>query len=161
MQTIDRLAAYTYRPRIISFLGARTSGRWSVKIHVITIVRDVPGLVDIVEAGWSKSASVLRDLPETDVDTNIGFITLHVGLAGVWLLIDRWEDGDILRHHHFKASLDDPTRFLDVSSDHYGPCVWELAVQAHERQAWIADVLANKSGPNIVSYLQKGLNAEL
>ncbi|CCD89325.1 hypothetical protein BRAD285_0571 [Bradyrhizobium sp. ORS 285] len=77
------------------------------------------------------------------------------------LLIDRWEDGDILRHHHFKASLEDPTRFLDVSSDHYGPCVWELAVQGHERQAWIADVLANKSGPNIVSYLQKGLNAEL
>jgi hypothetical protein len=47
----------------------------------------------------------------------------------------RWEDGDIPRHHHFHAALSDPTDFTDVSSDRYGPCVWELAVQAYERPA--------------------------
>jgi hypothetical protein len=157
MQLPQSLVSYQYRPRTFSFLGSRSCDRWRVKINVITVSGTESDHRDIVEAAWGTSASVLRQLPETDIDTNVAFLTIHVGMAGIWLLIDRWEDGDILRHHHFRAALDDPTGFADVSSDHYGPCVWELAVQAFERQAWIDHVLANPAGPDIETYLQAGL----
>ncbi|WP_315702970.1 MULTISPECIES: hypothetical protein [unclassified Bradyrhizobium] len=132
-----------------------------MKINVIRASDAASPFADINEAAWDTSASVLRELPETDVDTNIGFLIIHVGQAGVWLLIDRWEDCDILRHHHFRAPLADPTRFTDVSAEHYGPCVWELAVQAFERQAWLDHVLANPAGPDIEGYLSVGLNGSI
>jgi len=155
------LSSYQYRPRTFSFQGARTSGRWRVKINVITVRDTASQFTDIVEAAWETVVSILRGVPETDIDTNVAFLTLHVGTAGVWLLIDRWEDGDMLRHHHFRAALDDPIHFADVSSDHYGPCVWELAVQAYERQAWLTHVLANPAGPDIEAYLTAGLSGSI
>jgi len=158
MHIPEGLASYRYRPRSISFLGARTCGRWRVKINVITTQGSALDFSDVVEAAWQTSVSVLQELSETELDTNIAFLTLHLGMAGVWLLIDRWEDGDILRHHHFRAGLNDPTCFVDVSADHYGPCVWELAVQGYERQAWIDHVLANPAGPDIETYLGTGLS---
>ena len=157
MQIPKSLASYRYRPRSISFLGAQTCDRWRVKINVVTTRGVASDFPDVVAAAWQTSESVLRAVPDTDLDTNIAFLTLHLGLAGVWLLIDRWEEGDILRHHHFRAALDDPTHFVDVSADHYGPCVWELAVQAFERQAWLDCVLANPDGPDVEAYLRIGL----
>lgn len=67
----------------------------------------------------------------------------------------------MLMHRHCHASLDDPTRFADVASRHVGPCVWELAVQAHEREAWLRHVLANPAGPDLDAYLRDGLSARL
>ena len=132
-----------------------------MKIIVITVRGTASQFSDVVDAAWDTTVSVLKEIPETDLDTNVGFVTIHIGAAGVWLLIDRWEDGDMLRHHHFRASLEDPTHFIDVSSEHYGPCVWELAVQAHERQSWLACVLANPTGPDIEAYLAVGLNGSI
>ncbi|MGJ4940274.1 hypothetical protein ACQR1W_06830 [Bradyrhizobium sp. HKCCYLS1011] len=161
MQHLQRLAAYQYRPRMVTFLGTRSCGRWRAKINAITVSGVASDVPDIIEAAWDTSASVLRELPETELDSNIGFLTIHVGEAGVWLLIDRWEDCDILRHHHFRAPLTDPTRFADLSAEHYGPCVWELAVQAFERQAWLDHVLANPAGPDVEAYLSAGLTGSI
>jgi hypothetical protein len=155
------LSSYQYHPRRFSFQGARTTGRWRVKINVIMVKGAASDFSNIVEAAWQTAVSVLRELPETNLDTNVAFLVVHVGTAGVWLLIDRWEDGDLLRHHHFRASLDDPTHFMDVSSDHYGPCVWELAVQAYERQAWLDNVLASPTVPDIDAYLATGLSGSI
>jgi hypothetical protein len=139
----------------------RTSGRWRVKVSLITQQGTASQFSDVVEAAWTTGSSVLQGVPEAEIDTNVAFLTIHVGLAAVWLLVDRWEDGDILRHHHFRAPLKEPTRFTDVSSDHYGPCVWELAVQAHERQAWLTHVLANSNGADIEAYLTVGLSGSV
>ncbi len=111
---------------------------------------------DVVEAAARAGDRVLHGVP----DAGIAFSILHVGRQGVWLLLDRWE-GDILRHHHFRADLGDPARFADVSAQHCGPCVWELAVQAHERQAWITHVLSNPRSPDLDGYLADGLTAVL
>ena len=103
MPVPQSLSSYQYRPRSFSFQGQRTSGRWRVKINVITVQGTASQFSDIVEAAWGTAVSVLRGVPETAVDTNVAFLTIHLGLAGAWLLIDRWEDGDMLRHHHFRA----------------------------------------------------------
>ena len=41
----------------------------------------------------------------------------------------------------------------DAAVEGFGPCVWELAVQAHERQAWLRYVLVNPHGPDVDAYL--------
>jgi hypothetical protein len=54
-----------------------------VKINVITVRGTASQFSDIVEAAWETAVSVLRGVPEADVDTNVAFLTIHVGLAGV------------------------------------------------------------------------------
>ena len=153
----DSLAAYRYTPRTIAFQGARTVGRWRVKCTVITVRGSAAHFADEVEAAWAVAASLLGGVPDRCVDAGIGFLTVHVGLAGVWLLLDWWEEANMLRHRHFRASIDDPTAFRDVGAEHYGPCVWELAVQAHERGAWLRHVIANPAGPDLDGYLGDGM----
>ena len=152
------LRTYAYAPRTIAFQGVRSVGRWRVKDTIITVRGSAAHFPDVVDAARVTADRVLGTVPDTDRDAGVAFLTVHLGTAGVWLLLDRWEDAVILRHHHFRAPVDDPTRFVDVSDQHYGPCVWELAVQAHERQAWITHVLANPDGPNLERYLADGLS---
>ena len=72
------LSSYQYRPRTFSFQGQRTSGRWRVKINVITVRGTATQFSDVVEAAWETAMSVLRGVPETDLDTNIAFLSIHL-----------------------------------------------------------------------------------
>jgi len=74
------LISCQYRPRTVSFEACRSRGRWRVKINVVTVTGTASDHHDIVEAAWDTSASVLRQLPETDADTNVAFLTVHVGM---------------------------------------------------------------------------------
>lgn len=151
------LQSYRYKPRTISFEGFRAVGRWRIKVTVITVRGSAAHFADEIEAAWDCAQAVLDTVPDRGLDASLGFMTVHVGMAGVWLLLDWWEEADMTRHRHFRASLDDPARFRDVGSEHFGPCVWELAVQAHERQAWLTHVLCNPAGPALDAYLADGL----
>lgn len=156
----ESLQGYVYRPRAIAFQGVRASGRWQLKTTVITVRGTAAHFADIVECAGQQADRLLAAVPGSR-DAGVAHLTVHLGTAGVWLLLDWWSEGDILMHRHFHASLDDPTRFNDVAPHHLGPCVWELAVQAHERDAWLRHVLANPKGPDIGAYLQDGLNANV
>lgn len=161
MPIAESLRGYLYKPRTVACIGVRAIGRWQVKATVITVRGTAAHFPDIVEAGFSTAEALLAFVIDDGRDAGVAHLTLHLGLGGVWLLLDWWSEGDMLMHRHFHASLDDPTRFADVASRHYGPCVWELAVQAHEREAWLRHVLANPSGPDLDAYLQDGLNARV
>lgn len=67
--------------------------------------------------------------------------------------------GDVLRHRHLHASVDDLTDLQDAAAEGFGPCVWEFAVQGHERRAWLRHVLANLQGPDLDAYLEDRLAA--
>ncbi len=153
------LARYRYKPRAVAFQGARVVGRWRVKCTVVTVRGQAAHFDHEIEAAWAQAEALLAAVPERGVDAAVAFLTIHVGLAGVWLLLDWWEEGDVLRHRHFLAPIDNPTHFIDVGPEHYGPCVWELAVQAHEREAWLRHVLANAGGPDLEAYLADGMTA--
>jgi hypothetical protein len=155
------LRSYRYKPRRIEFQGWRTAGRWRLKTTVVTVRGAARHFAEEVEAAQTQADALLDGLPADGADAGVASLIVHVGRAGVWLLLDWWQEGDILMHRHFFAPLDNPTRFADVAARHLGPCVWELAVQAHEREAWLRHVLANPRGPDLDAYLQDGLTAEL
>ena len=144
----ESLQGYVYRPRAIAFAGVRASGRWRLKTTVVTVRGTAAHFADIIEGAGQQADRLLVAVP-AGRDAGVAHLTVHLGTAGVWLLLDWWSEGDILMHRHFHALFDDPTRFTDVAPHHLGPCVWELAVHAHERDAWLRHVLANPGGPDI------------
>jgi hypothetical protein len=40
-------------------------------------------------------------------------------------------------------------------------CVWDLRVQAFERDAWVEEVLQNVSGAGVEGYMARRLNADV
>ena len=69
------------------------------------------------------------------------------------MFLDRWANENELLHHYWVSPVDDPTRLVVPDPDHNSVCVWDLAAQAFEREAWVKSVLQNPSGPDIDHYL--------
>ena len=108
---------------------------------------------------WRAAEAALPLPPDIDGGHGVAVLTMHMGLQGFWVLLDWWAHGDILMHRHFRAPVAQPEALRDVSADGFGPCVWELAVQAHEREAWLRHVLANPAEPSVEAYFRDGLTA--
>lgn len=87
--------------------------------------------------------------------------TMHMGPQGFWVLVDWWANGDVLMYRHMRAPVERPDDLRDAAADGFGPCVWELAVQAHERGAWLRHVLTRRGGPDLAAYLRDGFDAEV
>lgn len=154
------LSGYRYEPRPIRFLGVRTTpAGWNVKNYAIMAVGHGDTLPKVgVEAAWQALTAALPVHSAHD-SHGVAVLTMHLGLQGFWVLIDWWAYGDVLMHRHLRAPVDDVTNLQDAAADGFGPCVWELAVQAHERRAWLQHVLANPQGPDLGAYLKDGLTA--
>jgi hypothetical protein len=58
------------------------------------------------------------------------------------------------------SPLDNP-RALKPVQDPAAGCVWELSVIDFERRAWISDVLANPSGPDLARYMARQYNDDV
>ena len=110
-----------------------------------------------VEAAWQALTAALPVHSATHDSHGVAVLTMHLGLQGFWVLIDCWAYGDVLMHRHLRAPVDSFAGLRDAATEGFGPCVWALAVQAHERQAWLRHVLANPHGPDLGSYLEDGL----
>ena len=153
------LQGYTYEPRPISFLGTtRTQARWRVKQHAITLAGRKGAMAEAaVQAAQQAAELALPRPPGADGSHGVAVLTMHMGLQGFWVLVDWWAHGDVLMHRHLRAPVERPEALRDAAADGFGPCVWELAVQAHERQAWLRHVLANPQGPDVEAYLADGL----
>jgi taurine dehydrogenase small subunit len=81
-----------------------------------------------------------------------GFLIIHEGVDGFWLLIDLWH-GDILHQHTFQSPLDDPTVFFRVPAGGPVACTWELEIHSHESRTFIEYVLRPDAGPHLEGYL--------
>ena len=133
-----------------------------MKRYAITVARH--GGVLPNDATAASEAALEEALPAGCRDGEahgVAIQTTHLGLEGLWVLVDWWAFGDVLMHRHFHAPVDRPVELRDVSGQGFGPCVWELAVQAHERDAWLRHVLAAPAGPDLPAYLTDGLTASV
>jgi len=80
----------------------------------------------------------------------LGFAVIHRGTAGVWLLLHWWAHGDICCQRLFH-SAPETTAFAPMADRALVACVWELAVIAAERQAWIDTMMT--AAPDPEAYL--------
>ncbi|GEM47060.1 hypothetical protein [Deinococcus cellulosilyticus] len=92
-----------------------------------------------------------QESPETH---GVGFILLHAGADGNYLLIHWWAGENMLFSSVHMSTLERPDHFEDISSSGVMACVWELEVIWAERNAWVQTAL-NPSGQGLQDYLFK------
>ncbi len=150
---------HAYAPRPIRFLGICGVAGWQLKAYGIAFGREYPA-PDAVEAAKQLAATALPQPPTTEERYGVGFLTVHQGKDACWALIDWWAYEDVLCHKLYRAPLDHPTEFTQVTS---GPtvCVWELNVLAYERNAWVETMLQDPKRASVMSYLARSLSADL
>jgi len=138
-----------FRERPTRPTGVAAVNGWRLKFYEIT-VDGAP----IDDAVLDAVALVLLDeLPAaTSSDVQVGFCVVHHGTESVWILADLWA-GDIISQHTFSAPLENPSVFTRVLAGGPTACVFELAVHAHERNAFVRHVLNPLDGPDVDGYL--------
>jgi hypothetical protein len=138
--------------RSISDHGVRSVGEWSVKLYGIagksqTISADLLGF------GLETAATALPQPALTSTRYGVGFVVVHEAHSFNTVIVDWWEMVNELRHHVFRASPDAPRSFHEITASGESVCVWELRVQAFERQAWLDTVLTHPRESRFTAYL--------
>jgi hypothetical protein len=88
----------------------------------------------------------------------VGFVGIHDGKTANFVFVDWWADENELHHHLY---ISPPARPADLRyQTPAGPlaCVWDLALIAFEREAWINTALKLPS-PELDRYLGQTMNA--
>ena len=66
-----------------------------------------------------------------------------------------------LFYYVYSADYDAPDEWLYLNTSGPLACVWDMAVIAYERDAWVQHVLMNPGGPDLDAYLAQQLNADV
>ncbi|MEL6415229.1 MAG: hypothetical protein AAFZ74_16625 [Pseudomonadota bacterium] len=79
-------------------------------------------------------------------DHGLGYIILHAGEMGNWLLIHWWAYQDIALRMLASADIGN-THFKSEDHRRFHACVWEHVVIDHERDAWVEHMMKEQSDP--------------
>jgi hypothetical protein len=147
-----------YKTRKIEFMETVQVKDWSIKIYSIVESGDFdhPKFYDNVKARLSSWVLMQNSFDSTN--HKLGFLILHLGKEGIFSLINWWVDENMLNTHIFLTDPEKPDVFTKVSGDGLAPCVWELEVLYHEKNAWVSNVLRTASGPDFQGYLNDVYN---
>lgn len=149
---VPRFSEYT--ERAVRFLGVWEINGWKLKVYAISAKRTLADAeivsAEIVQTGRNTAVEVFTHQPANSY--GLGYVIFHEGAVATWLLLDWWADEIQLRHQLFKANTVRAPVFERVTTDLVA-CVWELAIVAFERQAWIDTMLRSPNRPDISRYL--------
>jgi hypothetical protein len=151
-----------YAPRPITHLETWDHEGWRVKVYGIAASgsRPSPALVEAIK----REAEARLPRPAVTAGRyGEAFLYAHQGGDGAgFASVNWWANENELYHFQYEAPADDPGRLRPVeATGGSSMCVWDIAVIAHERQAWIDHVLNNDAGPDLAAYAAATLNAEV
>jgi hypothetical protein len=148
-----------YRKRPIRCTGVLEADGWRLKCYEAAYRREHPRL-PLVEAARDL-ADRLPQPAEGEGRYGVGFLCAHDGHGGCYAFVDWWADENELHHLIYAAPGDRPSELQPVPPGGLTACVWDLAIMAFERRAWLDSVLANPRGPDLERYLRAQLNDDL
>jgi hypothetical protein len=148
---------YTARP--VRPLADFEPAGWRCKVYGIAYERNEPRPV-LVHAALEVARAVL---PPAGHASNyaLGFVGVHDGRGSCFVFVDWWADENELHHHVFVSPADAPAALEERTATGLSACVWDLAVIAFERAAWVDTVLANPGGPDFDAYFAQRLHADV
>lgn len=154
------LVAGGYRPRLVRPFPPFTAAGRTMKLY--GLFKEAARLLEFPSRSW-LTARVPPLLGEPHpADEGVGFVMLHYGADGLYLLASEWHGGDMLRHNVFAVEPDRQgrARFVALSPGDLTICVWELEIMRFERDAWVRTVMASdRPRSEAVSvYLAEGLS---
>ena len=141
----------TYTPRRFRDGGLVALGTSRFKFYLIDSAGDASD-ADAMEAAVRDYARACPHVWTID-DSALGHIIVHRGEEALWLLVQWWVGGGILRGLLAKSELGQ-TRFVPADSSLIG-CVWELQVVEHERTAWVRHMMS--AAPDMDAFLSDRL----
>lgn len=142
----------SYRARAVRFLQLWEPGGWRIKIYGIAYGRETPG-TRLVEAARSVARVCLPTPAVTGDRYGVGFMGVHEGRGSNLVFVDWWADENELHHHVFVSYPEAPGALTDVTPTGLAGCVWDLAVLAFERRAWIDATLLESGRRELDRYL--------
>lgn len=149
-----------YEPRPIRFLDLWRVEGWCLKVYGIAFGRPQPRS-ELVAAARRIAIQQLRSLPAGLPHYHLGFLGIHDGKTANFIFLDFWADENELHHHVFVSPTAYPEQFTYVTPTGLSACVWDLRLQAFEREAWVAHVLQRSASPDFEAYLAETLNADV
>lgn len=149
-----------YAPRPIRFLELWQVEGWRLKLYGIASVRPSPR-PELVRAAKQVGLCHLRSLPAGLSHYHVGFLGVHDGRTANFVFLDFWADENELHHHVYVSPTAQPDQFTYVTPTGLSACVWDLHLQAFERDAWVRHVLLPGGTPRFEDYLAATLNADV
>jgi hypothetical protein len=134
----------TYSPRLVKALPPLDVCGRALKAYAMYAEPERSATLPAPEWLQHQAASVLREPPH-EGDHPAGFLILHYGVDGDYLLVSQWYDANMLKHW-VRGSVADAggnTTFAPLAQHDLIACVWELEVIKFERDAWVNTVLAH------------------
>ncbi|MGH9944213.1 MAG: isochorismatase [Pyrinomonadaceae bacterium] len=147
-----------YEPRPIRYLEEwRGVEGWRLKVYGIAYRRESPR-AELVEAAKRLARERLPQPGMTESRYGVGFVGVHDGRGANFVFVDWWADENELHHHVYAGPSGELENLEYITPTGLSACVWDLRVQAHERDAWLEAVLTNPGGPDIEAYMARRLS---
>ena len=147
-----------YRARAIAPLEPWTIGAWRLKVYAINHAdrgHIAPALIEGARAITERRLATAS----VDGEHRVGYVMLHQARIANYLLVTWWGSDNTVFQATFTSPIDQPAALVDIGASGQVACVWEMAVHAFEREAWLATVLQNPPGPDLDAYLARLLTA--
>jgi hypothetical protein len=151
---------HSYRTRPVRFLELWQWRGWRMKVYGISARAETPPEALV----WEAKEIARGRLPQpavTDDRYGVGYLIVHDGENGDYVLVDWWSNQDIVQHHPYGAPKGRPGTLEYHWPPGAGFCVWELAVCWFEREAWVETVLKKPQTPDLEAYLVRELHADI
>jgi len=149
----------TYKPRKIEFQQLVTTEDWNVKVYSITNKEEFN--VSIIENVLSELPNWIALAKKSDLPVyDIAFLIIHEAREGFLIVFNWWTAGEMVETKVYFANFNTPG-VINVYPYHPKSllCIWELEIFAHERKAWIHNVLSQANDPKFKAYLADTLNS--
>ena len=146
-----------YRPRHIRYVDLTTVGEWRIKTYSIALTPEL-ARSELRHRTITMAADCLPGAPFEDGRHGAGFTIAHDAATVCFGLVYWWQSENELYQRLFMAPKDNPAALSPIEHPAAG-CVWELGVIDFERRAWLADMMANPSGPDLPLYLSRRTDA--
>lgn len=130
-----------YHKRNFYSLADWTIGDHRLKAYGISAPDD--GRIDapLLDAARLYTERTLGSAAQIEGESGrLGYVVIHRGSVGVWLLIHWWAHGDICCGRLALAATG-TTLFETMEQRPLLACVWEQLVMQHERDAWVRHMM--------------------
>jgi hypothetical protein len=151
---------FTVQRRAVRFLTLVTVPSCIIKVYDIAIDVD-RGPVRLGHSTIQLLTQCLSATATSDRGYGVAFLTLQDDSAGRLTSLRWWVGQHELRHRAFIAPFHMPDQVFPCGTDAYFANVWDLAVIAFERDAWIRCVRRGNGLPDTRGYLGERIEGDV
>ena len=115
-----------------------------MRVHWIDVEGADAPPPELLAAALGHAGAVLPGAMEAEGGASgAGYLVLHRGRQGTWLLMHWWAHGDILCGRLARAEPGGAD-FAAMDARPLIACVWEMEAMAEERDAWVGTMMATR-----------------